>query len=64
MIKRYNICLDISTEIETALCPSEHEVLTGKAIEQKLECLLDDCVDVDNHFVNIKGVDNISVEAL
>jgi len=64
MIKRYNICLDISTEIETALCPSEHEVLTEKALVKKLDCLLDDCVDVDDHFVNIKGVDNISVEAL
>ncbi len=64
MIKRYNICLDISTEIETALCPSEHELLTEIAIAMKLGCLLDDCVDVNDHFVNIKGVDNISVEAL
>ena len=64
MIHRYNICVDISSEIETALCESDHEQLTAKAVEHKLDCLLDDCVDVDDHFVNIKGVDNINVERL
>ena len=64
MIHNYSINVRVSSDIESALCRSEHEAITGKAVTLKLGQILDDCIDVDNHFVNIRGVDDITVEAL
>ena len=64
MIHDYSINVRVSSDIGSALCRSEHESITGKAVTLKLGQILDDCIDVDNHFVNIRGVDDITVEAL
>jgi copper chaperone CopZ len=52
-------------EIEDAICSSVEDQVCRKAIETALENLPGGTsMDIDDHWVDIKGIDNISVEVL
>ena len=65
MVHKLSVVMDISSDIPSAICLSEEQNLTKKALVVLLERLnAEQTLDIDDHFVDIKGIDHITVELL
>ena len=65
MTKKYSVCFSVDISIDDALCSSVEEQVGRKAIEQEVGHI-GSCgtLNIDDHWVDIEGVDDVTVEAL